>query len=123
MSEEQVEGWDLDETSNSSESLLEQHGLALLIKPINFLQQSYPLEPDMMFGWRPKLPLSPVPLSYRNDHVDWLVGHLNSFGGKQRLVYLGPRLSNSVKVNQQYQYQWKSRSKYNLNVGVLRERI
>ena len=92
------------------------------MKPINFLQHSYPLEPDMIFGWRPKLPLSPVPLSYRNNYVDWLVSHLN-IGGKHKLMYLGNRPSNSVKVNQQYDYQWKSRNKYNLNVAVLRDRI
>jgi len=122
MSDGQVEGWDLDDSSSSSEST--NQNFAQLTTPINFLQHSYPLEPDMIFGWRPKLPLSPVPLSYRNNYVEWVVGHLNSFApAKYRLVYLGSRPTNSVKVNQQYDYQWKSRSKYNLNVAVLRDRI
>jgi hypothetical protein len=95
----------------------------MVMQPINFLQQSYPLEPDMIFGWRPKLPLSPVPLSYRNNYVDWLVQQVNTTNSKLRLVYLGGRPSNSVKINQQYDYQWKSRSKYNLNVAVLRDKI
>lgn len=124
MSDGQVEGWDMDGSSSSEDSHLLDRNFALLLKPINFLQQSYPLEPDMMFGWRPKLPLSPVPLSYRNSYVDWLVQHLNSCSSSRyRLAYLGVRRSNSVKVNQQYDYQWKSRTKYNLNVAVLKDRI
>jgi hypothetical protein len=92
------------------------------MKPINFLGQSYPLEPDMIFGWRPKLPLSPVPLTYKNTYVDWLVSHIHS-DARYKLIYLGNRSPNSVKVNQMYDYSWKSRNKYNLNVEILKQKI
>lgn len=69
------------------------------------------------------MPLMPVPLSYSNLYVDWLVTYIHRDPHGYRLVYLGPRLSNSVKVNQQHNYQWKQRDKYKLNVQVLRDTI
>lgn len=76
----------------------------------------------MIFGWRPKLPLSPIPLTYTNTYVDWLVSHIHS-DSRFRLVYLGNRPPNSVKVNQMYDYTWKTRSRYNLNIQVVKDKI
>lgn len=97
------EGWD---TAQDSEEECQLPEVSFTTGPsaINFLSQSYPLEPDMLFGWRPKLPLMPVPLSYSNLYVDWLITYIHNDPHGYRLVYLGPRLTNSVKVNQQHNY-------------------
>lgn len=116
------EGWDTAQDSEE-ECHAPEVSFTAGISAINFLSQSYPLEPDMLFGWRPKLPLMPVPLSYANLYVDWLVEYLGSEPQGYRLVYLGCRPPNSVKVNQQHGYQWKQREKYQLNVQVLRDTI
>lgn len=64
----------------------------------------------------------PIPLSYSNLYVDWLLTYIGS-DRNYRLVYCGARPTNSVKVNQQYDYSWKSRDKYKLNVQVLKDTI
>jgi hypothetical protein len=80
------------------------------------------LEPDMVFGWRPKLPSCPLPLTYANPYTDALLAHLPS-DDRFKLVYLGPRPSNSVQLNQQYEYAWRYRSRYNSNLQAVREAI
>lgn len=76
----------------------------------------------MVFGWRPKLPSCPLPLTYTNVYTDALLAHLPS-DDRFKLVFLGPRPGNSVQLNQQYEYPWRYRSRYNSSLGVVREAI
>lgn len=76
----------------------------------------------MVFGWRPKLPSCPLPLTYTNVYTDALLAHLPS-DDRFKLVFLGPRAGNSVQLNQQYEYPWRYRSRYNSSLGAVREAI
>lgn len=76
----------------------------------------------MLFGWKPKLPSCPLPLSYSNPYVDQLFQHLPT-DDRFRVAYLGPRFVNSVQVNQQHSYQWKYRSRYSLNLALVQEAV
>lgn len=76
----------------------------------------------MVFGWRPKLPSCPLPLSYPNTYTDALLAHLPS-DDRYKIIFLGPRPSNSVQVNQQYEYPWRYRSRYNTNIVTVKEAI
>ena len=62
----------------------------------------------MVFGWKPKLPSCPLPLSYPNNYLDSLLKHLPN-DERFTICYLGPKYVNSVQVNQQYSYYWKYR--------------
>ena len=76
----------------------------------------------MISGWKPKLPSCPLPLSYRNVYVDSLLCHLKN-DDTYKIVYVGPRYSNSVQVNKQYSYPWRYRNKYNLNLDAVQEAV
>lgn len=76
----------------------------------------------MLFGWRPKLPSCPLPLTYHNPYVDALLAHFPS-DDRFKMVFLGPRPSNSVQLNQQYDYIWRYRSRYGSNIGAVREAV
>lgn len=73
-------------------------------------------------GWKPKLPSCPLPLTYANPYLDALLPHLEK-DDRFKLVYLGPRPTNSVQLNQQYDYVWKYRSRYNTSLSAVREAI
>lgn len=76
----------------------------------------------MAMGWKPKLPSCPLPLSYNNAYIDSLAAHLPS-DDRFKLVYFGPRYTNSVQINQQYQYFWRYRSRYNTTINVVKEAV
>ena len=77
------------------------------------------LEPDMVMGWKPKLPSCPLPLSYNNAYLDSLTTHI-PMDDRFKVVYFGPRYTNSVQVNQQYKYHWRYRSRYNTTLNVVK---
>lgn len=90
---------------------------------LNILQsREHSLEPDMISGWRPKLPSCPLPISYPNAYVDSLVKHLINTQHFP-ISYIGPRYINSVQINQQYSYYWKYRERYSLNLAIVREAV
>lgn len=76
----------------------------------------------MITGWRPKLPSCPLPLSYLNPYVDSLKSVLMK-RKHYSIVYAGPRLSNSVQVNQKYSYFWRHRERYSLNLNIIKDAI
>ena len=76
----------------------------------------------MAMGWKPKLPSCPLPLSYNNTYLDTLTTHLPS-DDRFKLVYFGPRYTNSVQLNQQYNYYWRYRSRYNTTINVVKQAI
>ena len=80
------------------------------------------LEPDMIGGWRPKLPSCPLPLSYPNVYVDALMKHLMT-EDKYSVAYVGPRYMNSVQINQKYDYYWRYRERYSLNLAIIKEAV
>lgn len=80
------------------------------------------LEPDMVLGWRPKLPSCPLPLSYNNTYLDALALHIPT-DDRFKLVYLGPRCTNSVQINQQNSYFWRYRSRYNTSISAVKEAV
>ena len=81
--------------------------------------KDHSLEPDMISGWRPKLPSCPLPLSYTNVYVDNLLKHLAN-DDKFSVTYMGPRYANSVQINQQYNYYWRYRERYSLNLAIIK---
>jgi len=73
----------------------------------------------MVFGWRPKLPSCPLPFSFSNPYADSLLSHIPK-DDRFKIIYLGPRHSNSVQLNQQFDYVWKYRTRYSSNIGAVR---
>ena len=80
------------------------------------------LEPDMISGWKPKLPSCPLPLSYPNSYVDSLIKHLEG-NDHYYVAYSGPRYVNSVQINQRYNYFWRYRERYSLNLAIIKEAV
>lgn len=76
----------------------------------------------MVLGWKPKLPSCPLPLSYNNPYIDTLTAHLPT-DDRFKLAYLGPRYTNSVQLNQQYNYFWRYRSRYNTSINAVKEAV
>ncbi len=76
----------------------------------------------MVLGWRPKLPSCPLPLSYNNTYLDALALHIPT-DDRFKLVYLGPRCTNSVQINQQNSYFWRYRSRYNTSISAVKEAV
>jgi hypothetical protein len=76
----------------------------------------------MVMGWRPKLPSCPLPLSYNNAYYDALTAHIPT-DDRFKVAYFGPRYTNSVQINQQYNYFWRYRSRYNTTLNVVKEAI
>ena len=71
--------WQVEDRNSQLESqhlrLLNNQGDTAL----NILSSGqHSLEPDMISGWKPKLPSCPLPLSYPNPYVDELLKHLLS---------------------------------------------
>jgi hypothetical protein len=62
----------------------------------------------MIFGWMPKLPSCPIPLTYKNEYVDSVKRKIKKYD-LYKIIYQGPRLINSVKVNKNNSYRWKYR--------------
>ncbi len=84
--------------------------------------QNHSLEPDIAMGWKPKLPSCPLPLSYNNVYIDSLAAHLPS-DDRFKLAYFGPRYTNSVQLNQQYNYFWRYRSRYSASINAVKEAV
>jgi len=84
--------------------------------------QHHSLEADIAMGWKPKLPSCPLALSYNNTYLDALTSHIPT-DDRFRVVYFGPRYTNSVQINQQYGYYWRYRSRYNTSLNVVKEAI
>jgi hypothetical protein len=80
------------------------------------------LEPDMVMGWKPKLPSCPLPLSYHNTYNQQLMQHIPT-DDRFKIAYVGKRHVNSVQVNQQYSYFWKYRQRYSLNIALVQEAV
>ena len=76
----------------------------------------------MILGWKPKLPSCPLPLSYNNAYVDALTTHIPT-DDRFKLVYFGPRYTNTVQLNQQHNYYWRYRSRYNTTINVVKEAV
>lgn len=92
-------------------------------KALSILEaKHYSLEPDMISGWRPKLPSCPLPLTYPNIYVDALMKHLVN-EENYAIAYVGARLVNSVQINQKYEYFWRYRERYSLNLAIIKEAV
>ena len=122
MSSSSSEGWQNEREISVESSPERVRPNTIALTSNNLLSEAYPIEPDMLLGWKPKLPLGPIPLSYTNFRSEYILATLKQ-NHSHPLVYLGSRPINSVKVNQQYQYTWKDRSRYQLNLRLLREAV
>ena len=76
----------------------------------------------MMFGWRPKLPSCPLPLTYSNAYIDSLLKILGK-DNRFSIAHVGPKYVNSVQMNQEFSYTWKYRDRYSLNLALVKEAI
>ena len=117
------DGWQhSDDESYSQEH--ENHQINYRIdKGLSILEsREHSLLPDMISGWRPKLPSCPLPISYPNTYVDSIVKHL-LVSKAFPIVFMGPRYINSVQINQQYNYYWRYRERYSLNLAIVKEAI
>ena len=62
---------------------------------IPILEKAYSLEPDMMFGWVPKLKFKgPIPLYFNHSIIDNIAEEIIA-SSHYKLVYLGYRPNNS----------------------------
>ena len=92
-------------------------------KALSILQaKNHSLEPDMISGWRPKLPSCPLPITYKNQYLTSLLSHMLT-EDRFYVVYLGPRYMNSVQINQQYSYYWRYRDRYSLNLAIIQNAV
>ena len=81
----------------------------MLPPSIPILEKSYSLEPDMIFGWMPKIKFKgPIPLNFDHFVVDSIIDETSN-NPNYPLVYLGLRPSNSLelhdKLNENSQYK------------------
>lgn len=78
-----------------------------LPKPIPIAQKPYSLEPDMIFGWTPKLHFNgPIKLTFTHSLVDAVVAH---FLPTPQLAYLGFRPSDSIRLHKQFSHNYHFR--------------
>lgn len=121
----QEDGWDNADNEEAYSSTELPPALRYHFKdaPRDILDtQCHSLEPDMIMGWKPKLPSCPLPLSYNQVYLDALTNHLPS-DDRFKLVYFGPRYTNTVQMNQQYSYNWRYRSRYNTSINAVKEAV
>ncbi|EAR82912.1 zinc carboxypeptidase family protein (macronuclear) [Tetrahymena thermophila SB210] len=77
------------------------------LPPQPIIDKPYSLEPDMLFGWVPKIHFNgPIPLNFKNSTIDKIIRELGAstsmYYNQYKLCYIGFRPYTSLQLHQQY---------------------